>query len=768
MPHHRRCLAFLFGAVIWNCHLLQAATPKQVEQAVRKGVEYLYSQQKDGNWEAVPKRQNSDQADVRGMQWGGRTGLVTYALLAAGESPQDERIKNALEFLYSADIQGTYAVSVRAQCWNFLPQTPAVRDAIKRDAELLGGFMRKGSDAQGMFGYEQKGTGYDHSTSNYGVLGFWAAAQGGYEIPENHWRAFDAGWRDHQYEDGSWSYKLRKGDFDAGDDEYFSTMSMTTAGVATLFITQDYLYANLGINCNGNIFDPNIERGIQWIARNFNTFSTGPRSDRAHYALYNVERVGVASGLKYMGDIDWYKTGGDWLVKKQGANGGWNNVVDTSFAILFLVRGRAPVVINKLAYSTIANGREQVAPWNERPRDAANIVRWIGRQIERDLNWQIVNLRVEADELHDAPILYMSGSQAFELSEENQQKLKQYVEQGGLILGNANAGRRAFADSFRRLGEKLFGGEFRELPPDHPIYNNQQFGRANWRTQPQLVGLSNGARELMLLFPSQDPARNWQLQGFMGPDREPFAQLLANIFLYSVDKQNLRTKGETYIVKPDAKTKAGRTIKVARLQYAGSWDPEPGGWRRLAAVMHNEHKVDLSIKSVKLGESKLDQRFPIAHLTGTGKFDLDDQAIAEIKNYIESGGTLVIDAAGGSKEFLAAAEAQLAKIFPDQASASHSLAVSHPLYGSANKITEVDYRSFARKQVGFTRAPRLRAIELGGRAAVIISPDDLSVGLVGVPIDGICGYIPFASSPSNRAGATELMTNIIVYAAETK
>ena len=44
---------------------------------------------------------------------------------------------------------------------------------------------------------------------------------------------------------------------------------MTAAGVATLFITQDYLHSDDGINCGGNITNPNIEAGLKWMAVNY-------------------------------------------------------------------------------------------------------------------------------------------------------------------------------------------------------------------------------------------------------------------------------------------------------------------------------------------------------------------------------------------------------------------------------------------------------------------------------------------------------------------
>ena len=81
----------------------------------------------------------------------------------------------------------------------------------------------------------------------------------------------------------------------------------------------------------------------------------------------------------------------------------------------------------------------------------------MGKQIERDLNWQIVNLKVPVEELHDAPILYIAGNQALDFTDDEQAKLRQFVEQGGMILGNADCGSPTPSpNSFRKLGKKLF------------------------------------------------------------------------------------------------------------------------------------------------------------------------------------------------------------------------------------------------------------------------------------------------------------------------
>ena len=99
------------------------------------------------------------------------------------------------------------------------------------------------------------------------------------------------------------------------------------------------------------------------------------------------------------------------------------------------------------------------------PRDVANITHWCGEQIESDLNWQIVNLQVPVTELHDAPILYISGDESLRLNDAEIHKLKDFVEGGGMIVGNPDCDKPAFGESFEKLGSKMFKYEFRDLPP---------------------------------------------------------------------------------------------------------------------------------------------------------------------------------------------------------------------------------------------------------------------------------------------------------------
>src|SRR5205814_4954493 len=130
------------------------------------------------------------------------------------------------------------------------------------------------------------------------------------------------------------------------------------------------------------------------------------------------------------------------ILKSQAANGSFPNLqpwlAETCFNVLFLVRGGAPMVMSKLEYSLANPGAAaavaapaKVANWNQRPRDVANAVQWLGKQTERHLAWQITNLNSPVDELLDAPILYIAGNQSLKFTDAEVAKLKAFVEAGG-------------------------------------------------------------------------------------------------------------------------------------------------------------------------------------------------------------------------------------------------------------------------------------------------------------------------------------------------
>jgi hypothetical protein len=796
------------------------ASPAEVEKAIERAKAFLYSQERNGNWEVA----KDGDLSPKGKHRGGLTALATYALVAAGENPQDARLVKAMDFLKKADMPSAYALGCRTQLWNLLPPSKEIKKLAQADANRLIRQIKGKGDALGLFWYpDTPADGYDLSVSQYGVLGLWACERAGAEIPSRAWEVMDQAWRRQQFADGGWAYR-RNAD---NRSENGVSPSITAAGIATLFITHDAVKANQYLGCAGNKEDDNIARGLAWMSKHFDqVFNGGVRGPGVvHYTLYGIERIGVASGYKYFGKTDWFEAGSNFLVKTQAANGAWgggqgdvfghniDNIPTTCFSLLFLARGRSPVVINKLRYEP--HSKVVRASWNQRPRECANLSTWLGRSLERQLNWQITNLDASVDELLDAPVLYIAGSQELSFTPEEENKLRQFIEDGGLILGNADCNSRAFSASFTKLGQKLFpASEFRDLPDTHPLLTNEQYHRAAFKNKPGLQGISNGSRELMILM-TTDPARIWQTP--YDGRLEPYA-LGADILLYAFDKKGLRNRNVTYTIRPDPKVATTRSIKLARLSYPGNWDPEPGGWRRMSALLRNHDKIDLQVEPVALGEGKLCQpppeipkldpkelrqratkRIPsdqlsnaiaagdtkrieamiqaqsakiqaeaaakaaatrgknspyaIAHLTGTTRFGFTPEMLKDLKDFVTGGGILVIDACGGSTDFAESVQAALESALGAQMAAElrSPLPSDSPIFkGLEGKEL---YRAYARTRLGSTKFPRLRGAKVGDKVAVFYSPDDLSTGLVGQEVDGVVGYTPEV--------ATEMMEKVI-------
>ena len=287
----------------------------------------------------------------------------------------------------------------RANAYALMPVSDEIKRALAADAQWLKNSMRLGKDVnvRGFYGYgASPKSGLDRSTSQIAVLGAWGCAQVGDSLGEDYWKIIEGAWRKAQLDDGGWNYSVG---FNSG-----ASVAMTAGGVATLFITQEYLHANDFSECKGSVIDPNIEKGLKYLGDNLQ----GAMGAWPYYTLYAVERCGAASGYKFFGTSNWFEFGADFIVKAQAEDGSWDgkNNFNTSFAILFLARGRSPIAVNKLQYgvddvSEAKGGAATVGNWNQRPRDVPNILRWAGRQQERALNFQIVNIETAAEELQD-------------------------------------------------------------------------------------------------------------------------------------------------------------------------------------------------------------------------------------------------------------------------------------------------------------------------------------------------------------------------------
>ena len=254
-----------------------------------RGVTSLYSTQKNGTWEESPQPKGFPQVvaniKIDEGNWGGLTGIATNALLSAGESPHNPKLKAAIDLLMNSPMRATsYALCQRDQVLAKLTPTAAGKKVFKLDGEYLLRSMETKGEALGFYSYKGDEP-YDHSVSQYGVLAMWTCGESGFEVPIKYWPLIEKSWIGHQDASGGWAYVYK-----GGGNHGVVTATMTAAGVATLFITQDYVHSDEGLTPKGNITNPAIDKGMKWIAENFELFfNSGPLvSNTQTYGLYGL------------------------------------------------------------------------------------------------------------------------------------------------------------------------------------------------------------------------------------------------------------------------------------------------------------------------------------------------------------------------------------------------------------------------------------------------------------------------------------------------
>ncbi len=711
-----------------------SAPGERVDRAIAAARKYLLARiGEDGRCEGEYPAANP--------RFGGRTALCAWALLTAGVRPrQSEPLARAMAWLDGAKLHGTYAVALRACAGSLLPGA-RTRGRLRKDVEWL----IEAANASGGYTYTSSGgmasETQDNSNAQLALLGIWAGARRGVEVPLTYWRRAERYWLDQQQYDGGWGYRI-----DPATMRTKPYGSMTAAGLASLYVCFDNLHAEQFIRCLAPGENEPIAKALDWLGKRFRADENpGKGVEWQYYWLFAVARVGLASGHKYLGESDWYAAGRDALTATQHAGGSWgyaDPVSSTAFAMMFLARGRHPVLLNKLRYT----GR-----WNPRPRDAANYARWVTTTFEKPVSWQIVGADSPLADWHDAPILYLSGAGPVELTAEQIGKIRTFVLQGGSILSEAACNSGDFSLDMDKLYRKLFPEyPLIRLPAGHAVYSaHVEADAGKW-----LLGVSNGVRLLAVHAP-----RELSLAMQLGPRQThlPTWRLLGNLYIHATDRGQLRRRGTPAWPTPRAFTPRA-TVRVARLKHAGNCDPEPLAWERFAIRLGLTQRVRLDV-SGPIDITKLDpDTCRIAHMTGTDPFTLTGDETAALKRFLAAGGTLFVDAAGGSPIFSRSVQRQLYPLLDD--ATTGELALDHPLYvNRPHDMRTVRYRRDYALTLGRNNRtrPHLRVVLDGERLAIIHSPEDITFGLLGTPAFGVVGYTPDS--------AERLATNILYHAA---
>ncbi len=757
-------------------------TPDDVRQAIAAGVKYLKSQQsrERGNW-----------PDRVGYA-GGVTALCTLALLESGEPVKSAAVDKALAYLRQlGDPQSVYVTAL--QTLVFCAAEPK-KDMllIQRNAAWLERAQITEGERAGAWSYflaAGQGARGDNSNSQFAVLGLYEAEQTGVAVTAATWRRTLDYWLGCQRADGAWGYYRAL----ENQPEAPPTGSMTCAGIGALIMASSH--AGQGdarveggtIRCCGVQDDDNpLQRGLDWLGARF-TVNTNPGPTglgglgfgRAglYYYLYAVERVGRLSGHRFLGQHDWYREGAEMLVREQDrlsgfwrgdGNGEDNPLIATSFALLFLAKGRRPVAIAKLRHG-------QTNDWDRHRNGVHRLIGHVEPLWRQKLTWQTIDAQAASvEDLLESPVLFLSGREPLELTAADQQKLKQYVAQGGFIFAEACCGGEAFDRSFRQLVKNLFpDSPLRLLSSDHVIWFAQQ------RVAPDqirpLYGVDACCRTSVVYCPT-DLSCLWELsrgERETGYPQSVQAQIDAalaigaNVLAYATNRQLKDKLQRPQIRAPgDAGDDPARgVLTIPKLMHGGGSDEAVNALPRMLSVLRSD--VGLRVNAEPLLLATDDPRLldhAVAFVHGRRGFRWTDTQRRALATYLRRGGFLFGDAICANPQFAEALRREIKAALPEAEFVR--LPSDHPLFTSQysghalNTVTLRDPQLRGGDDPLTARqtqvAPTLEAVELDGRLAVVFSPYDISCALENAASLDCKGYLP--------ADAARLVVNIVLYA----
>ena len=433
-----------------------------------------------------------------------------------------------------------------------------------------------------------------------------------------------------------------------------------------------------------------------------------------------------------------------------------------------------PALVAKVAYGkpvwVVVNGqRRQYRDWTTDPDDMKQLLRWTNAKLGIRYRSFDTDLRKCSFDPAEIPVLYFTGHQGLpKLSEAVRTKLRQYVLDGGTIVGDACCGAKDFTRAFRQEMAAIFPRrELARLPEDHPLFAS--FYRINQvrvkkndeylETLPYVEGINIGCRTAVIFFPI-DVSCGWD--GHVHPDREGVwysvrdaRTLGANLVTYVLANYQYGRMFSTEKKYYEAGKGARGEFIFAQARHNGDWDPTPHGVPNLLKYLQENSTVDTAFKRTTVNLSELDAfETPIVYLTGLRAPRLSDAERARVREFLDNGGVLVIDAAAGSRAFDQAMRAELARIRPKQK--LKLLKLDHPLYKAVFDCRQVRYAPMlTREQPGLT-VPIMEGIIKDGQLCILYSRFGLGAGWEQLP------------NPYNRGyadrDALRLGVNALVYA----
>jgi hypothetical protein len=367
----------------------------------------------------------------------------------------------------------------------------------------------------------------------------------------------------------------------------------------------------------------------------------------------------------------------------------------------------------------------------------------------------------------EMPILYLTGHEAFEFTDEQRERLRGFINDGGFLFGDACCGSVDYRAAFLDETKKLFPQRVcRRLPQDHPLYtayhalaeiHYHEAGAGDFVAPPALEGISVGCREAVLVS-QYDLSCGWDGHHHEAGKRVwPAADAVkigVNLVAYALATYRLGLHLATRPTYHDANVGGG--LVIGQIIHDGDWNPNPAGLFNLER--HSAARSSLAVKFAKKDLSLKSDNLtphPVLYLTGHDDFVWAPEEVANLRNYLTRGGTLFADACCGRQDFDRAFRREIAKVLPENALTP--LASEHPLFkmiADTGAVSAAPALAAKRRDNPLT-APEFYGINRQQMLSVVYTPLGLGCGWEDEPCPYCLGY--------SRDSARDLGMNILAY-----
>ncbi|HDY64983.1 MAG TPA: DUF4159 domain-containing protein [Phycisphaerae bacterium] len=726
---------------------VRETSDRDIDQAIETLKDFLWAQQnKNGDW------QEPHYETRYNLPSNFTTAVTTYALLEAGQKVRgDKRMKRAVDALTKMKISDLRVRALRSMALGLVvgddKKSPYRRYLIEDLNWLMGGRGKNFRGSWGKSGPEKVG---DNMCNQFALMALWESTQAGLQLKQGIFRLAEKVWLERQHENGGWSFASLGEKIDIEPD-----VRMTAAGLLSLYVCWDTLSKGSGKYKHQEALD----RGWEYLDKNFN-----PDFIDNSYLGFCIQQLGMISGRKFIGDVDWYAAAAAKLAEPIPAGatyrGYWGRIVRAAFELIILSRGRTPLTFNKLNYG-------QTTSWNYHPRDIARFTHYMKRNFERPMRWGVVKITDKFQTLLDAPILLLEGDKALTLTPEQWKLLREYTLRGGTLLfipsRNSKPFKKSAVDALKDLyapqrAEALRHYELQKLPADHPIYEIYKKMPNGFRKAP-LWGLSDGTR-LLAIICERDIAGAWQRKAY-AISRDDFL-MGVKLFFYTTGQNSLSSRLRP-VFTSRGKTEVRHTAKVGWLKHGGNWNTQPYALDYLSLKLTAENRLGLKItRGCPITKEEL-KGHDLLWMTGSDKFNLSSEELSALREYLEGGGTLMINAVGGARDFDDSARAMLEKLTVEMDISGDEAPITSPLYTGKSgdfrgpKINSVkDLSRTVALKTAFPQAQMpMYVYRRDGQISVIYVRNGIHDTLDGHTAYGARSYMP--------SSAQDLAANIVLY-----